>query len=268
MSWWGKVIGGAIGAVGGPVGLLVGAFLGHQFDRFKDGEFAALGFQPGDQERVQAAFFTASFSVMGYIAKADGRVSEQEIANAENVMTRMGLNPQMRKVAIGLFQQGKTSDFNLEATMKQFRQECGRRRSLLQMFIEIQIGAAMADGTIGNHEKAALERIGLLLGFPPAALHRLISMVNAQSHFYGRTGGRASAGVPRRDQLASAYQVLGVDSNASEAEVKRAYRRLMAQHHPDKLVAKGLPEDMIKIANEKTQEIKSAYELIRDNLKN
>ena len=58
--------------------------------------------------------------------------------------------------------------------------------------------------------------------------------------------------------------MLNVQPDAGEAEVKRAYRRLMSQHHPDKLVSKGLPEEMVKVATRKTQEIKAAYEKIRE----
>ncbi|GAA4344434.1 co-chaperone DjlA [Kangiella taiwanensis] len=270
MSWFGKVIGGVLGFSlgGGPLGAIIGAVLGHQLDKKSD-DFQER-YAPGDQERVQAAFFTATFSVMGHIAKADGTVTQNEIRHAENVMQRMGLDQDARKFAIDLFQQGKANDFNLEAVLRQFKQECQRRRNLMQMFLEVQITMALADGTIHEHERAILHRVGKHLGFAGFMIDQLIKMVQAQQgfHRYSQQGQGGNHGgtyqqPPDAPSVDQAYQVLGVKSSDDEKTVKRAYRRLMSQHHPDKLVAKGLPEEMIKMATEKTQEIKSAYELIK-----
>ena len=269
MSWFGKVIGGVLGfsLAGGPIGAIIGAVLGHRLD--KKTEDYQERYAPGDQERVQAAFFTATFSVMGHIAKADGKVTQNEIRHAENVMQRMGLDQDARKFAIDLFQQGKASDFDLEAVLRQFKQECQRRRNLMQMFLEVQITMALADGTIHNHERAILHRVGKHLGFAGFMIDQLIKMVQAQQGFHRHSQGHAGGHggtyqeAPSGPSVEQAYQVLGVKSSDDEKTVKRAYRRLMSQHHPDKLVAKGLPEEMIKMATEKTQEIKSAYELIK-----
>lgn len=272
MSWWGKVVGGAFGfMLGGPLGALLGAVLGHQFDkglRLQD----QLGgpFHPGDQERVQMAFFTALFSTMGHVAKADGRVSEDEIEMARSVMQQMRLDEQQKRAAIELFNQGKQPDFDLDAVLEQFRQEARRRRTLLQMFLEILSHGALADGVMHPKEQNVLRHIAQRLGFSPAEFEQLLSMVAAQRQFhqqYAGAGGQA-AGRPSADQLQQAYDLLGVSKDASDAEIKKAYRRQMNQHHPDKLVARGLPEEMIKIANEKTQEIKEAYELIKKSREN
>lgn len=270
MSWFGKVIGGVLGFSlgGGPLGAIIGAVLGHQLDKKTD-DYQER-YAPGDQERVQAAFFTATFSVMGHIAKADGKVTQNEIRHAENVMQRMGLDQDARKFAIDLFQQGKASDFDLEAVLVQFKQECQRRRNLMQMFLEVQITMALADGAIHEHERAILHRVGKYLGFAGFMIDQLIKMVQAQQRFHGYSqqgqGGEHGGTyqqAPDAPSVEQAYQVLGVKASDDEKVVKRAYRRLMSQHHPDKLVAKGLPEEMIKMATEKTQEIKSAYELIK-----
>ena len=113
MAWWGTFIGGTLGYVfGGPLGAIIGAALGGNFDRgIKMGD----QFDAGNQERVQAAFFTTTFSVMGHVAKADGHVSPQEIASAKNIMAQMQLSAEQRKAAIKFFDQGKTADFPLEA---------------------------------------------------------------------------------------------------------------------------------------------------------
>jgi len=255
MSWWGKLAGGSFGfMLGGPLGAIMGAALGHHFDK---GLGNISGFDIGDQQRTQAAFFTATFSVMGYLAKADGHVSRDEVAMAEHIMSQMKLSQDQRKAAIALFNEGKQANFPLDDALQQFRKECFRRTNLLQMFMEILISTAMADGTLHNEEAKALGYIGQQLGFNPAYIDQLLNMVNAQHNI--NTSSKPS--------LSSAYTVLGISKNTSDADLKKAYRRLMSQHHPDKLVAKGLPEEMIKLANEKTHEIKSAYELIKQSRK-
>jgi DnaJ like chaperone protein len=259
MSWWGKVVGGAFGfMLGGPIGALLGVAVGHHFDRGLGGAIrrARSAFEPGSRERVQTAFFTATFSVMGHLAKADGRVSEQEIDMARAVMAQMDLPGELRKAAIRLFTEGKRPDFPLDDVVDQFRRECHRRQTLMQMFLELQIQAALADGAIHPQEERLLARIAERLGFAPGDLARLVEMIRAQRHYAG--GGRAAG-----PSLKDAYAILSVGEKASDAEVTKAYRRLMNQHHPDKLVAKGLPEEMMRIATEKTREIKAAYEAIR-----
>jgi len=256
MSWWGKALGGAFGfMIGGPLGALMGIAFGHSFDRgmgqLEGGDWGE------DQERTQAAFFTATFSVMGYIAKSDGRVSQDEIRLAEAVMDRLGLNSEMRASARKLFSEGKSADFPIDEVMRQFRSETHRRTTLIQMFLEIQLQAAYADGVMHPAEKEALRSICGHLGIPAAQLDRLEEMLRAG---FGRAGYDAAA---TETSLQDAYRLLGVDESASDADLKKTYRRLMSQHHPDKLVAKGLPEQMIKDATEKTQQIKAAYELIR-----
>lgn len=266
MSWWGKLLGGAFGfMLGGPLGALLGGALGHQFDKGLKG-MEGIGPGPGDQARVQTAFFTASFAVMGHIAKADGRVSRDEITLAEAVMDRMRLSPEMRKTAIRLFHEGKDVDFDLDAVLEQFRRECHRRRHLLQMFLEIQLHAAYADGSIDAAERRILDRIRERLGFSRHAFEHLENLVKAARTFTGAgAGGGPGAAPPSRDRLAEAYKVLDVTEDASDAEVKKAYRRLMNQHHPDKLVAKGLPEEMIEMATEKSQEIRAAYDTVMES---
>jgi len=255
MAWWGKLIGGALGfMMGGPLGALLGGSIGHQFDSGMAGS-NRMGI--GDNERTQAAFFTATFSVMGYIAKADGRVSEHEIQAARSLMHQMQLNDAQKTAAIDLFQKGKEADFPLDEVLQQFRSECHRRTTLLQMFLEIQVQAAMSDGRMDPAESRVLRHVGEVLGFDAPQIEQLINFVS------GAAGGH-TPGQPVQP-VSEAYKVLGVAPDASDTEVKKAYRRLTNQHHPDKLVAKGMPEEMIKLANEKTQEIRKAWERIRDH---
>ena len=265
MSWWGKILGGAFGyALGGPLGALLGAAIGHQFDAgLKRIAQEGTAWSPGNQERIQTAFFTAVFSVMGHLAKADGRVSEKEIAMARSVMQQMALGSEQQRVAIDLFRDGKRADFPLDDVLEQFRRECHGRRTLVQMFLEILLHAAYADGALHAAEKELLFHVSDRLHFPRHMLEQLDAMVRAQQQFhgYGRRGYQQAA--PKRPSMKAAYTALGVSAGATNAEVKKAYRRLMNQHHPDKLVAKGLPEEMIDVAKEKTQEIQAAYEQIK-----
>ena len=280
MSWLGKVIGGAFGfLLGGPLGAILGASLGHQFDTGMITLESLESLNPGDQHRVQMAFFTATFSVMGHIAKADGRVSPAEIQHATRIMDQMAITGDMRKTAINLFEQEKSRDFPLEDALAQFYRECHRRIDLLRMFVEIQIQQAMADGMLDSHEEQLLLRICAQLRISSYEYERLKIMVQARERFYGYSaGGREyrqyhrqhnedqdhSRSYPSHSSLQDAYDVLGVSPTASDADIKKAYRRLMSQNHPDKLVAKGLPEEMMKLAKEKTQKITKAYEIIQE----
>ncbi len=262
MSWWGKIVGGGFGfLMGGPLGAVVGAAFGHQFDKGVTQDFDRLGYQ--SQERTQLAFFSAVFSVMGHIAKVDGRVTQDEIDVARTMMQQMSLDEQQQKIAIELFNQGKQNDFDLDGVLIQFKQECRRHVTLMQMFIEVLLHAAYADGVMHPKEKEALKHITITLGFSSIKFQQLDDMVRSQRSFNqggGYAGGRQA---PTRDMLKDAYVMLNVSESSTDAEVKKSYRRLMNQHHPDKLVSKGMPEEMVKIATEKTQEIKAAYELIK-----
>lgn len=266
MNWWGKLLGGTLGYVlGGPLGAMLGAALGHTLDKSVDR--VALehghGYTHADQERIQTAFFTATFSVMGHLAKVDGRVSEDEIELARAVMERMDLTPEHKKTAIRLFNEGKRGDFPLDEVLDQFRRECHRRHNLMRMFLEIQVNAAYADGVMHKNEKRLLLYMCEQLGISRFEFAQIDMMVRARYQAAGAGRARAGSGTARTRSLKDAYAVLGVTQQANNDEVKKAYRRLMNRHHPDKLVAKGLPEEMMKMASEKTYEIKSAYDQIR-----
>jgi len=256
MAWWGTIVGGALGfMLGGPLGALLGASLGRNFDRGIHISGQAGHFQPGEQQRVQAAFFTATFSIMGHIAKADGQVTPDEIKSCKSIMDQMQLDEEQRAAAIKLFNEGKKPDFPLDDILVQFKQECHRRTNLIQVFLEIQVATAMADGHLHKNEKKAIYYIGSHLGLDSSDIDQIFHV------------GRSHPSTGRQQPISEAYAILGVTKNNSDAEIKKAYRRLMSQHHPDKLLSKGLPEEMIKIATQKTQEIKAAYEQIKKSRK-
>lgn len=278
MGWVGKVIGGVVGlAVGGPVGAMFGTALGHGVDHSAAKLRRNAELPPGDRKRVQSAFFTATFSVMGHLAKADGRVSEADIALAETIMTQLRLSPQLRSAAIALFRQGKSADFDLPAVVETFRRECLNQRALIQMFLEIQLQAAYIDGEPTLQQRRMLAEIRSGLRIPVILFKQLETLVRLQRQFSdngGPQGAGAGAGsragtgnrrplATRAPTLKQAHALLGVSPQDSDATIKRAYRQLLSQHHPDKLVSKGLPEEMMKMAAQKTYEIRRAYEMIQ-----
>lgn len=265
MGWWGKVIGGTVGFfVGGPLGAVLGASVGHGYDNFQENEGAVL---PGGNERVQTAFFTATFSIMGYLAKADGRISEEEIAAVKRIMAHMQLTGEQQKAAINLFNEGKRKDFPLDTVLDQFRHEFRRRRNLVRMFLEILLTTAMADGDLHESERRILYRVCERIGYPRAEFERLLRMMEA-----GRRDERRSQSQPGKEayrgmRLDDAYGVLGLSKTVSDDDLRKTYRRLIMQYHPDTLVSKGLPEEMMKFASEKTRTIKTAYDVIRESRK-
>ena len=266
MNLVGALIGAVIGYIlGGPIGMILGAFLGQSITV----GVSRGGWSGHDSARAQEAFFTATFSVMGHVAKADGVVSENEIQAANAVMAHMNLDPAQRLTAIQLFNQGKEAGFDLDAALRALRTACHGRRDLLGMFLQIQLHAAMADGVVEPAERRVLERICDMLGIPEYELNQYEQFIHAQQRFRGGAQGNTGRGGTggfrdmRTDALAAAYQTLGVAATASDAEIKTAYRRLMKENHPDKLVARGLPENMIKLAQEKVQQINVAYDAIK-----
>jgi DnaJ like chaperone protein len=256
MSWWGKLIGGYVGfALGGPIGALLGAALGHNFDTDTSSTQSI-----GKQNRSQAAFFTATFSVMGHICKSDGRVTPDEINTAKMVMSQMSMSPAQKDAAIALFNEGKKDDFPLEDILAQLKSELGLSKNIKRMFVEIQCSAAYADGVLHPAEKKLLEKICIIIGFSEYELNSILSAITAETHHHKSGRGGASGTM----QIDDAYAILNISPPANDKEVKRAYRKLMSQHHPDKLVSKGLPEEMMKLATHKTHEIRSAYERIME----
>jgi len=252
---WGKILGAGFGFMfGGPVGALFGAYVGHSFDR--GASQSHFGFT--NPQIAQDNFFESIFLVMGHIAKADGQVTPQEIQMAKAIMEQMRLTEDRKTKAVEYFNLGKQPEFNLDQTLSAFKQMSHGNRNLMQMFLEIQIAAAFADGSMQSSEKLILENIARVLGFNHMHLNLLINSFQAQQRFHqsGSTENKA-------DQLNNAYQVLGISASTNDKDAKKAYRKLMSQHHPDKLVAKGLPEEMMTVAKEKSQEIQASWEIVR-----
>jgi DnaJ like chaperone protein len=245
MSWFGKILGGSIGmAIGGPLGAILGAGLGHTFvDARATGPTG--GVRLSSQETRQAVFFTTVFAMLGKMAKADGRVSKEEIAVVERfIAERLRGDPRARELAIGIFNQAKTDPTPFEAYAQQFGDLFSDQRDVRVMLFQLLFTLAMADGTLHPAEARLLEEA---LG--PLRLPR-----DLYDDLRGRT--------PDVDRF---YSVLGVSAEASDADVKRAYRKAARDFHPDTIVSKGLPEEFTTFAETKFKEVTEAYEKIMDH---
>lgn len=352
MPYWGKILGTLFGFMFGRIpGAVLGFIVGHMFDKGYSQDFSQVGgfgrfFTSRESVKSQAIFFHALFSVFGHIAKADGRVTEEEIKVASNLMDQMELTGDIRREAQEAFREGKAADFPLKAILKELSDSCYGRKDILQMYLEILIQASCSDGIVGKKEAAILEKVSSHLGFKNHHLRFLISSFEAEVRFrqtwkttkatasafkekakataeqvqqeaqraaqqsrqresssqherngshssraqqnssrsqsqqqgyqsqwqqrQSRSGyrqsysGRSSGSqYTAKQSIADAYRILGVKENEDTKVIKRAYRKLMSEHHPDKLVSKGLPKQAMELAKQKTQDIQAAYESVR-----
>ena len=273
MQIFGKLIGATIGYYSGRIpGLIFGLIIGHIFDRSLQQSKDPFAGSIPQRGVMQAVFFQATFLVMGKLAKADGRISEHELNAARSVMAQMGLNETQRLEAMNLFSQGKESSYKISEILSELRDSIGKRSSLTQIFLEIQLQTAYSDGQLDHSERIVLQTICQYLNINKFQFELINQRIYAQQQFNKsrqqyQQGHQHPPYFNDKQLLDKAYACLGVKQSTSEPDIKKAYRRLMSQHHPDKLVAKGLPKEMMQIAKEKTQEIQTAYEMIKKSRK-
>lgn len=249
----GKIIAGALGfLMGGPFGALIGLIIGHWFDK-------SLRQMRPPEPGKQRAIVEKCFELMGAVCKADGRVSREEIAAAETIMSRLRIEGEAREAAIAAFNRGKLDGYDVDRGSAELRSLCAGRILWLRLCLEILLSGAAADGHLDEAERRLLIRIAGGLGIPAGDFEQMLALIT------GRFGAGARAGTGQRspaDSLADAYRVLGISAKASDAEAKKAYRRLMSQHHPDKLAAREMPEAMRQQAEEQVRRIRAAWDAV------
>jgi len=247
------VIGAIIGAIFGAFpGAIIGGFIGY------GAGFALRRTVVGGLRIVQSQLIDSTFSVMGALCKADKVVTRDEIQAVERTFEMLKLSGEQREQAKAAFTRGKQPDFDLDAAVDGFARISRGRGPLVQLFLQLQIMAVAADGRIDPAEHAMLVRVARRLGLRESDVSQLEALLRAAA------GGPSGPGAPPpKDRLADAYAALGITPSASPAEIKRAYRKLISQNHPDKLAARGLPESMRAVAEERSREINSAYDLIK-----
>lgn len=269
MPYWGKLLGLILGLISGIGfwGILFGFLIGHMVDKARN--VVHSSFFTSHQER-QSLFFSCTFQVMGHVSKAKGRVTELDIKLANKLMERMQLHGEARIAAQCAFREGKENQFQLEKKLQELRHICFGRFDLIKTFLEIQFQSAFSDGILHPSEREVLKIIAKELGISSIQFDQLINTMEGRQQFY-YAGGWQHQGdqqenyrqTTRVPTLVDACKVLGVKNSDNSATIKRTYKKLMSKHHPDKLIAKGLPPEMMRIAKEKTQEIQAAYNLIK-----
>ncbi len=252
-----KLIGVIVGYLlldfwGGLLGLFVGGFI----DLVR--AVGSSGMNPLQNALRQAVFLETLFISMGKLAKADGHISQEEIDHVELFIQKIGMTADHRLQAIAWFKRGADAEFDIEVTYKKFNATCGRIQNLKEMLLVYLIVMALADGLFHEEEQSLITEIATHLGFAPTEFKQILDRVINQAQFGGTQANSEVA-------LESAYKALGVTAENSDADIKRAYRKLMSQYHPDKLMGQGLPEDMIVVATEQAKEIQLAYDLIKKN---
>ncbi|MGY4674192.1 co-chaperone DjlA [Ursidibacter arcticus] len=283
MQFVGKILGFILGYkfFGGFFGGLLGLIIGHWGDKklYELGSVSSSIFGKGLTR--QSLFMQTTFAVLGHISKAKGRVTENDIQLARNLMTSMKLDASQQQLAQKAFTLGKDTEFPLRKVIQEFREACGQRNDLLRFFVEVQMQAALQDGSLDQKEQQILFTIAETLGMSRFQFEQMLAMVaaaqqfrsgyyeqrtyqqgNSQQGHYQQGYGRYQQSHSSGPTLEDAYKVLGVSASDEQNTVKRAYRKLMNEHHPDKLVAKGLPPEMMEVAKEKAQQIQAAYDLI------
>lgn len=261
MSYWGKIIGTIAGlATKNPWLAVLGLILGHQFDRGFAERFSKLGRFGSDDaiEHVPEEFVEGLFRVMGFLAKSDGRVSEDEIRAARSIMHRLNLGPAQVRHAIHWFEEGKEPDFPLLATLRSLRRDGARSGQARILFIRLLMEVVLSKPAMHQRERAIVWTICNEFDIGRVELAQLEAMLRAQRGFR-----RSPAGGADSARVDEAYRILGVDRNASNADIKQAYRRLMNRNHPDKIAAGNPDAEQIATAERRTREIRGAYEMLK-----
>jgi DnaJ like chaperone protein len=253
MSFAGKLIGALLGLIvfHNPIGLLIGAVLGHFYDT------AVTRMRPPSMGQ---GFIEPLFAFAGALSKSDGRVSEPEIAATEALMTRLRLDNGQRRSAIERFTVGKQTGFDASLAIADLKRWCAGRRDLAFIVLDLLLDLVYAEGSLAEAKLALVRKLCWSLGVSDHELAALSAM-KGYAGAGPRPSGYGSRGPLSQPPAIDPYAVLGVERAANERDIKRAYRKLMSQHHPDKLG--DVPDELKRRAEDRAREINTAYERIK-----
>ncbi len=245
MGMLGKVVGGTIGfALGGPLGAIAGAALGHTFDSGDQKHYISAQQRLSTGEHAQFTFFVAAFSMLAKLAKADGRISREEIGAVENFMVHdLNLDARSRNIAMNVFHTAIESQDNFHDFAVQFYNQFHSQYQMLDLMIDILIRVSVADGVLSQSEERLILDAVRIFNFSDEKYRKLKSRYVQDSDKY--------------------YAILGCEKRDSVEHIKKQYRKLVSDYHPDKIASKGLPEEFIKFANDKFREIQESYDIIK-----
>ncbi|MCY3986227.1 MAG: TerB family tellurite resistance protein [Candidatus Dadabacteria bacterium] len=240
MSIWGKIIGGTAGfALGGPLGAILGVVAGHAFvDKTK---------KPDMQTRKQVAFTAGVIVLAAKMAKADGVVRDEEIHAFRKVFHPI-LGEQVAEAEVArIFNVAKKDSSGFEPYAQQLSEMFSNNPEVLEELLSCLFLIARADNVYHSRENEYLESVARIFGLGEAAFRRI----------------RSTHGVDKPDP----YEVLGVSRNISDEKLKNEYRKLVRAHHPDTLIAQGVPQEFVESANDKLAIINDAYDRIKKERK-
>jgi DnaJ like chaperone protein len=223
------------------------------------------GLMRGDN-RTRDAFIRALFSTIAQISKEDGRVTKKEIAATKALIERLKLTESERRQAILFFQKGREQDFDLQGTLQEFAARFKLRYELRITFMEMLLEAAVSDGNLSVGEEAILERVRIVLKIPINVFIAMLSAREAERQPQPDSRNHRQA-VNMPQPLSQSYAAFGLKAEASVQEVKRAYRKMISQYHPDKLISQGLPDEIKDMAKRRVYEINTAYNRIKSSRK-
>ena len=240
MSWLGKILGGGLGfVIGGPLGAILGAVVGHH--AVDKNSFSQ------DEER-QSLFFLATFSMLGKLSKADGRVTSEEIEVVEQVMRdNLRLSPEARQFAIDIFSAAKDSDDRFEDYANQFYSEFRDYPEVLSSLVDLLLRLAHADGVMHPAENQLIEEAVRIFRIPSE---------------YAQLKARYSGG----NDLQKCYETLGAEEGETLAEIKKKYRKLAMDYHPDRVQSRGVSPELAAASEERFKEIQQAFDVIERHL--
>ncbi len=245
MTWFGKIAGGVVGGLlGGPLGMIAGAALGHVAVDKNSRELNTQKTSMNSSEQKQAVYFTTLFSLLGKMAKADGRVSREEGEALKDFLNKVDMPNPQRKFAMKLFNEAKDSPYSVRDLAVQFRDTVDSKYEALLSLLDMLFQIAAADNKFHPGERRMINDIRDVFSLSSEDIKEF------ENRYF-----------PGADD--ESYKTLNCTKDSSDKEIKKSYREMVNKFHPDKIISKELPEEFVDFSKKRFQEIQKAYEKIR-----